>query len=108
MADNGAFTRGALVHQYYPAPVYTVRTPGAIRVSMRLNNSNPWTQGIPQVWPVTRPSTAPMPNGAPFYINGYPINSLQRASSPGLRLPPVVREMDPSNPDTWQRDYRFT
>lgn len=93
-------TRGAVTHPYYPAPVLRVQTPGAVRVSM-VNN-------IPQTWAITRPSTYPMPNGAPFYVNGYPQNVVARGGqlvvSP--RRPRV--EMDPSNPATWQRKYVFS
>lgn len=103
-----SFTRGAVPHAYFPAPVHTVRTPGAVRVSLSQVNSNPWTPGIPQVWPVMRPSTAPMPNGAPFYLTGYPDYQLQRGPTPSLRLTSRNLEMDPSNSKTWQRPYRFT
>jgi hypothetical protein len=103
-----SFTRGALTHAYFPATVGIVTTPGAVRVSQRLNNSNPWTVGIPQVWPIMRPSTAPDPNGAPFYVNGYPQQTIIRGGVAALRLAPNDKEMDPSNPATWQRAYRFT
>jgi hypothetical protein len=108
------FTRGALTHQYYPAPVATIRTAGAIRVSARLNNSNPWMRGVPMVWPIMRPSTAPNPNGAPFYLTGYAFpGQIIRGGGGGgggstLRMNPPRREMDPSDPNTWQREYRFT
>lgn len=108
MADNASFTRGAVAHQYHPAPVRTLRTPGAVRISLRQANSNPWTPGIPQVWAVMRPSTAPDPNGAPFYLYGYPDYQLQRGSTPALKLPAQNKAMDPSNSKTWQRPYRFT
>lgn len=105
---DASFTRGAVTHAYYPAPVYTIRTPGAVRVSMRKNNSNPWMQGIPMVWPISRPSTYPMPNGAPFYVNGYGVNELVRAGAPRLLLTQPNKMMDPTDQSTWQRPYRFT
>lgn len=103
-----SFTRGAVPHAYFPAPVHTVRTPGAVKVSLSLANSNPWTRGIPQVWPIMRPSTAPDGNGAPFYVNAYPTYQLHRGPTPALRLGSQKLEMDPSDSKTWQRPYRFT
>lgn len=105
-----SFTRGALTHQYFPAPVTTERTPGAVRVSLTRRNSNPWMPGIPMVWPIMRPSTAPNPNGAPFYINGYPDyrELLQRGGAQAVKMLRPNLEMDPTDPATWQREYRFT
>jgi hypothetical protein len=99
-------TRGEVHHQYYPAPCTTVRTPGAVRVNSA--RPNMWTKQIPQVWPIMRPSTAPNPNGAPFYVTGYPQYDIHRAGAFPLHLTQPNNQMDPSNPDTWQRAYRFT
>jgi len=103
-----SFTRGAVTHQYFPAPVGTVRIPGAVRVSMRQANSNVWMQGIPMVWPIARPVVAPAANGAPFYVNGDPVNVVQRGGAPRLLLTLPNLAMDPTDSDTWQRQYRFT
>lgn len=106
--DDGSFTRGALTHAYYPAPVTTTRMPGAVKVTMRPTNQNSWQQGIPQVWPIARPVTAPAANGAPFYVNGDVVNKLIRGGMFSFSPLKPNREMDPSDPNTWQRDYRFT
>lgn len=98
-------TRGQVCHQYYPAPVAWIRTSGAVRVTMKGNN---FSKGVPQVWPIMRPSTHPYPNGAPFYVTGHRINNVERAGLLALQLPQQKVEMDPTDQSTWQRSYRFS
>ena len=94
------FTRGFVTHSYFPKTIYPVSQPGAVK-SMVHNN-------IVQTWAIARPVAAPSPNGAPFYVNGYAVNELQRGGTQAV-IPYRPREMmDPSNPRTWQREYRFT
>lgn len=105
---DGSFTRGSLTHAYYPAPATTVRLPGAVKVSMRDTNSNPWQKGIPQIWPIARPVTAPSASGAPFYLSGDTTYTIARGGTMRFVPPYPNREMDPTDPNTWQRPYRFT
>lgn len=94
-------TRGAVTHPYYPAPVTRIVSNGAIRVNV--------VNGIPQTWAITRPSTYPNPNGAPFYLEGDRDYSGIQRGGPLVVSPRRPRvEMDPSNPATWQRKYVFS
>lgn len=86
-------TRAMDSHQYVAAD-YTPRVfPGA----MRSNTIN----GIVQTWAVSRPSAAPTPKYSP----PPPVS---RGSGVGFSPAQPNVEMDPSNPQTWQRQYRFT
>src|SRR5262245_11915667 len=97
-------TRGEIYHQYYPAPVQQINMPGSVRVT---TGSGP-QKDIIQTWAIARPSSAPMSNGAPFYVNGYSPNLLIGGGIMPLRMSRPRVEMDPSDSSTWQREYRFT
>jgi hypothetical protein len=93
-------TRGEITHQYFPAPVVPITRNGIVKVAT--------VDHITQTWAIARPGSSPNPNGAPFYVNGYPVNSLELGGvMPLTPIRPRI-EMDPSNPKTWQREYRFT
>jgi len=100
-------TRGPVTHQYYPAPMTTIELPGAVRVTTK-GQSGATAQNVIQTWAVARPVSSPNPNGAPFYVQGDAANPLYRGGVVPLRPAKPRVEMDPSNPETWQRDYRFT
>lgn len=82
-------------HQYDAAPYPQVAYPGAVKVV--------YVKNVPTVWPVTRPMSAPVtpnPTQGTLFRGGTAMFRMQ------LTAPNV--EMDPSNPATWQRQYRFT
>lgn len=95
------FTRGEVVHPSVPARhVNRVALPGAVRVTV--------VNGIAHTWAITRPSTFPDPTNAPFYVDyGYSPNLLAHGGSLALTPARPRVEMDPSDPSTWQRQYRF-
>lgn len=95
-------TRGYVAHPYSPIPVEQVNTPGYVRVAR--------VDGIVQTWAISRPGSAPDPIAAPNWINenASPPNQLiQTGFMPLIPARPKVM-MDPSDPSTWQRQYRFT
>jgi hypothetical protein len=95
-------TRDYIVHPYRPFPPDLLNTPGYIRV-VRQNN-------ITQTWAVSRPGSAPEPLGAPFYLHETmsPQGGLIRTGVMPLMPSRPRVQMDPSDPSTWQRQYRFT
>lgn len=80
-------------HQYQPAPYGQMGYQGAVRTEM-INN-------IPVTWAVTRPTSAP--------ATPYPAQ-LPMTRGKGFTFVPPRQDlmMDPSNPTTWQRPYRFS
>lgn len=87
------YTRDTLNHQYQPTVTRRVNVPGSVKVTE--------VNGVQQTWAVARPNSSPIPTYAP----PAPV---QRggvlALTPGR--PHVM--MDPSDQQTWQREYRFT
>lgn len=94
-------TRDAIVHRY-PKPITRVSDPGFMRVT-RVKN-------ITHTWAIARPNSGFSPTGAPFYIAGQEGENgvLLRGRTPKLTPSQPLLEMDPSDPTTWQRQYRFT
>lgn len=94
-------TRDAINHAYAPTGVPIVGRPGSIRVTTQNN--------IPQTWAVARPTGGYDPMGAPFYVTGSarPNGMLLRGGSQAVQPSKPNVEMDPSDPSTWQREYRF-
>lgn len=91
------FTRSMDEHQYRPAGYPMQDSPGFIRQST-VNN-------IMQTWAVARPVNAP----TPIYNPPAQVPRSQDGVDEFAFTPPVYRvEMDPKNPETWQRQYRFT
>jgi hypothetical protein len=89
-----------------PAPV---NTPGAIvqRPTGSFNNN----QSIVAAMPIARPNSSPSPNGAPFYLGAAysnPAYELIRGGTTRLIPSSPKLEMDPTDPTTYQREYRFT
>lgn len=79
----------------YTAPDWKpVVVPGAIRTEV-INN-------VAQSWAITRPVAAPAPKYSPPVGLWRPQQAMQLTPS----RPNVM--MDPSDPQTWQREYRFT
>lgn len=102
-------TRGPITdHAYSPYLPPPVRTPGAIvqRPAGAFNNRN----NIVAAMPIARPNSSPAPGGAPFYLNESQADHLPIAHGGVMSLSPArpKLEMDPSDPTTWQRQYRFT
>lgn len=100
------FTRGLsgpMVHAYNPYPPTMFQREGALRVAT--------VDGITQTWAIAHPVACPDPEGAPFYIQDHVPDSGNHVIRTGVvNLSPARPnvEMDPSDPDTWQRPYRFT
>ena len=94
-------TRGGVTHAYRPAQIAHFVRPGFAKVEVH--------KGIPQVWPIVRPVSAPQPAGAPYYLDfPYRPNVLTFGGTQSLRLPRPNNEMDPSNKASWQRPYLFS
>lgn len=95
-------TRGYVSHAYSPVPVVPVNRDGAVRIA-RVN-------GITQTWAIARPSSGPHPVGAPFYVNEWatPTNVIFYGNTPQFSPARPKIQMDPSDPSTWQREYRFS
>lgn len=95
-------TRKHVFHTSAPVQPAQVVVPGIVRTE-RVNN-------ITQTWAVSRPMSSPSPaGGAPFYLGmATPPNILVHGGALNV-IPARPRvEMDPSDSDTWQREYRFT
>lgn len=101
-------TRGSVAHAYWPDGVGRVNTPGAMadRPTGAFNNH----KNIVARMPLARPNSSPSPDGAPFYLEGYRSASLPLIHGGSIAVSPARPrlEMDPSDPSSWQRQYRFT
>lgn len=95
-------TRETIAHAYSPTGASRTGKQGAIRITNH--------KGIPQTWAVARPTGGFDPVGAPFYITGSVAENgpLARSGSQAVRPHKPNVAMDPSDPTTWQREYRFT
>ncbi len=98
------YTRGPIEqHAYTPENTVHFVRDGVVRLS---NN-----RGITQTWAVARPVYSPNPAGAPFYFksaNERPSSAIVTSGVGRLMLPRPKLEMDPSDQNTWQRQYRFS
>lgn len=94
------YTRDSLDRNYTIYSPPPVATPGFVRAQM--------VKGIPQTWAITRPGGAPQADGAPHYVSTYGQNQMIRGGFLGLIPARPKVEMDPSDPATWQRRYRFS
>lgn len=107
------FTRDLPVHQYGPDMQPHVITPGAIVIRPTgVFNSN---KNVTAAMAIARPNSSPAPDGAPHYISGpmgtgsyAPNGKLMRGGAGSFSPSRPSLEMDPSDPSTWQREYRFT
>lgn len=80
-------------HQYVPAPYTPTVRQGVIKV-VNVNN-------VETTWAIARPVAAPLPAYSPPA-------SISRGSGVGFSPAQPNVEMDPSDQQTWQRQYRFT
>lgn len=101
------FTRGVVSHQYTPYAPPRANIPGAIvdRPTGAFNSN----KNVVAAMPIARPNSSPVGDGAPFYLDTY---SVPRGAivHGGMMMVTPLRprlEMDPSDPTTWQRQYRF-
>jgi len=94
-------TRDEITH-HFPIPLTRVTAPGFMRVTRNKN--------IVHTWAIARPNSGFSPTGAPFYIAGQEGQNgvLLRGTTPTLTPSQPKTQMDPSDPTTWQRQYRFT
>jgi hypothetical protein len=102
-------TRGPISHQYGPYSPTPTNIPGSIvdRPAGAFNSN----KNIVAAMPIARPNSSPFSaEGAPFYMNGYdvPNGQIVRGGVTSLSPSRPKIEMDPSDPTTWQRTYRFT
>lgn len=95
-------TRGTVEHAYRPSPYATTVANGVIKQTV--------TRGVTQTWAIARPVSAPYDGMA------HPMNVVENQQQNGefirggaLGLSPNRPRlmMDPTNPGTWQRAYRF-
>lgn len=100
-------TRGAVSHQYAPYAPTRVNIPGAI-VDRPVGAFHS-KKNIVAAMPIARPNSSPASEGGPFYMEGYSVPTGQLARGGILSLSPSRPrvEMDPSDPSSWQRQYRF-
>lgn len=87
------------------APAYYDNLAGLVR-TVSVNN-------IVHTIPIARPGGVYRPNCAPHYLhvpeaNRGLQNHVERFATLPFTPPPPRLEMDPSDPSTWQRPYRFT
>jgi hypothetical protein len=97
------FTRGLVSHQYSPTPLVQVESAGLVRTAT--------TNGVAQTWAISRPVSAPHDGLAPplhVVENTRHNGGLQRGGFVGLSPARPRIEADPSDSETWQREYRFT
>lgn len=80
-------------HQYVPATYAPQVQQGTIKVVS--------VNGVENTWAIARPVSAPTPKY-------NPPASISRGSGVGFSPGKPNVEMDPSNQQTWQRQYRFT
>lgn len=106
-------SRDGFVHQYMSQPGQHVITPGALVIRKAAGPNN--NKLITVVMPIARPNSSPAPGGAPFYLYGpmntgsqRPNGTLLRGGSHSLSPSKPRVEMDPTDPTTWQRSYRFS
>lgn len=85
--------RGMNTHAYVPASYAPTVQQGTVKV---VN-----IKGVPTTWAIARPVAAPTPKYSP----PAPIS---RGSGVAFSPSQPNVEMDPSNQQTWQRQYRFT
>jgi hypothetical protein len=102
-------TRGMVQHTSDPEVPQPVNTPGAIveRPTGAFNNNT----NVVAAMPIARPNSSPSPIGAPFYLgSAYSNPAYEMIRSGTVRLTPTAPklEMDPTDPTTYQREYRFT
>jgi hypothetical protein len=94
-------TRQWVYHSYAPVQPAQVNVPGFVRVTM--------AKGIPQTWAVVRPGSGPAPDDCPHYLGFHSrTNEILYGGHLALTMGRPNLEMDPSDPTTWQRDYKFT
>jgi hypothetical protein len=98
-------TRGHFAPAYSSRQPTPVVAPGVVKVEKH--------KGIVQTWAVARPTSSPSPHGAPLYLGLSPYqyaprNELVRGTGFVMGMGKPALEADPSDPTTWQRQYRFT
>jgi|SRR5262245_7407622 len=104
------FTRGSVSHDYTPSFPKRVRTPAVMAVRP-MGVAGPG-KNVTGVVPVSRPNSSPSPDqGAPFYsAESYDTAAVQfiYGGVMPLHMPRAGVEADLTDPNTWQRPYRFT
>ncbi len=103
------FTRGNVTHDYTSHTPKHVRTPSVLALrSVGIAGAG---KNVVAVVPLSRPNSSPSPDcGAPFYsASSYENPSVQMVygGTMPLHLPRSWVEADISDPNTWQREYRF-
>ena len=98
-------TRSGFPRLWTKRPMYQDPHAGLIRTEMM--------NGVPVTWPIARPRGTHMPDGAPHYLNTPQVqheqsSHLVRFNSPTLSLGRHHNMADLTDPNTWQRQYRFT
>lgn len=86
-------TRSMDQHQYLPAPYAPQVGQGFARTEV--------VNKVPTTWAIARPTAFP----TPLYS---PPAAIPRGSGVGFSPAQPNVMMDPSDPHTWQRQYRFT
>jgi hypothetical protein len=99
-------TRGVPVHQYTSAIPAAVNTPGAY-VDRPVGAFNSRKNVVARM-AIARPNSSPAPEGAPWYLGGsHGMVGMQRGGVGSFTPAKPRLEADPSDPTTWQRQYRF-
>lgn len=96
-------TRGDIWHAYFPLPPKVDGGSVGVVRTETVNN-------VLQTWAIARPTGGYASDGAPLYLAGHarPNGPLVRGGVMPLTPAKPNVEMDPSNPQTWQRQYYFS
>jgi hypothetical protein len=98
------FTRGHVERNYHVEYPEYLGLAGHVRNSMH--------NGVPTTWAISRPVFGYAADLAPGYyqhhgLTANPRNKLRTAGAMHITPHKPRVEMDPSDPTTWQRQYRF-
>lgn len=103
------YTRGMVARNYDVRNPERVVTPGYIRQTTTVPDlKGGRNNNVVQTWAITRPGAQWEANGSPTYHADYLRGELIRGGVPALTPSRPNLEMDPRDPNTWQRQYRFT
>lgn len=94
------YTRQDVEHAYGPDQSFWSTRDGAVKFTR--------SGDVPQMWPIARPVTSWNTDSSYYRGTMFTPGNLVR-SGPLVVKPSIPNvEMDPSDPSTWQRKYRFS
>lgn len=103
------YTRGLVARNYDVRNPERVVTPGYIRQTTNVPDlAGSRNNNVVQTWAITRPGAQWDANGSPTYHADYRQGGLIRGGTTPFQPARPNLAMDPSDPNTWQRQYQFT